>query len=177
MTGECKRIAESSEIVERDQLLIVALDRMSLEIPWGVRPRRETHGRRQTFRRQSRPLRRRQAKHEAAPKNRRTRPKLPRRTHHLAQASIWIRCPGTISAELQEVCRRIHKQCPGFEQVDQILIRPHVNVEGSANWALAAVRPRVDNRSLRAARDMIGFLQQAYRLMPAEVQGRDKRRG
>ncbi len=70
------------------------------------------------------------------------------------------------SAELQEVCLRTLKQCPGFEQVNQILIQPRVNVEGSANWTLAAVRPRVDNRSLRAARDTIGFLQRTYQLTP-----------
>ena len=71
------------------------------------------------------------------------------------------------SAELQEVCLRTLKQCPGFEQVNEILIQPRDNAEGSANWTLAAVRPRVDNRSLRAARETIGFLQQTYRLIPA----------
>jgi hypothetical protein len=80
------------------------------------------------------------------------------------------------SAELQEVCLRTLKQCPGFEQVNEILIQARDNAEGSANWTLAAVRPRVDNRSLRAARETIGFLQQTYRLIPGEAQGRDKRR-
>ena len=75
------------------------------------------------------------------------------------------------SAELQEVCLRTLKQCPGFEQVKQILIQPRVNVEGSPNWTLAAVRPRVDNRSLRAARDTIGILQRTYQLTPGEAQG------
>ena len=45
------------------------------------------------------------------------------------------------SAELQEVCLRTLKQCPGFEQVNEILIQPRDNAEGSANWTLAAVRP------------------------------------
>jgi hypothetical protein len=82
------------------------------------------------------------------------------------------------SAELQEVCLRTLKQCPGFEQVNEILIQPRDNTEGFANWTLAAVRPRVDNHSLRAARETIGFLQQTYRLIPADEQGlRDKRRG
>ena len=80
------------------------------------------------------------------------------------------------SVELQEVCLRTLKRCPGFEQVNEILIQPRDNAEGSANWTLAAVRPRVDNRSLRAARETIGFLQQTYRLIPGEAQGRDKRR-
>ena len=81
------------------------------------------------------------------------------------------------SAELQEVCLRTLKQCRGFERVDRILIQPRDNAEGSANWTLAAVRPPVDNRSLRAARETIGFLQQTYRLIPSEAQGRAKRRG
>jgi hypothetical protein len=81
------------------------------------------------------------------------------------------------SAELQEVCLRTLKQCRGFERVDRILIQPRDNAEGFANWTLAAVRPRVDNRSLRAARETIGVLQQTYQLIPGEAQGRDKRRG
>ena len=81
------------------------------------------------------------------------------------------------SAELQEVCLRMLKQCPGFEQVNEILIQPRDTAEDSANWTLAAVRPRVDNRSLRAARETIGLLQQTYRLIPVDSQGRDKRGG
>ncbi len=81
------------------------------------------------------------------------------------------------SAELQEVCLRTLKQCRGFERVVRILIQPRDNAEGSANWTLAAVRPPVDNSSLRAARETIGFLQQTYRLIPGDSQRRDKRRG
>jgi hypothetical protein len=88
-----------------------------------------------------------------------------------------VRCEVRSSAELQEVCLRTLKQCPGFEQVNEILIQPRDNAEGSANWTLAAVRPRVDNRSLRGARATIGFLQQTYRLTPGEPRRRDKRRG
>ncbi len=80
------------------------------------------------------------------------------------------------SAELQEVCLRTLKQCRGFEQVNRILIQPRDNAEDSANWFLAAVRPPVDNRSLRAARETIGLLQQTYRLIPSDSQGRGKRR-
>ena len=87
-----------------------------------------------------------------------------------------IRREARSSAELQEVCLRTLKQCPGFEQVNEILIQPRDNAEGSVNWTLAAVRPRVDNRSLRAARETIGFLQQTYRLIHGEAQGPGKRR-
>jgi hypothetical protein len=81
------------------------------------------------------------------------------------------------SAELQEVCLHTLKQCRGFERVNRILIQPRDNAEGSANWTLAAVRPPVDNRSLRAARETIKLLQQTYRLNADDSQGRDKRRG
>ncbi|MGH6801256.1 MAG: hypothetical protein ACRECZ_07575, partial [Methylocella sp.] len=81
------------------------------------------------------------------------------------------------SAELQEVCLRTLKQCRGFERVNRILIEPRDNAEGSANWTLAAVRPPVDNHSLRAARETIGLLQQTYRLIPSDSRDRDKRRG
>jgi hypothetical protein len=73
------------------------------------------------------------------------------------------------SAELQEVCLRMLKQCPGFERVDAILIQPRENAEGAANWTVAAVRPRVDNRYLRGARETIGLLQQTYQLNPEDA--------
>jgi len=82
------------------------------------------------------------------------------------------------SAELQEVCLRTLRKCPGFERVDAILIQPRDNVEGAANWTVAAVRPRVDNQYLRGARETIGRLQQTYELNPAEAHVRNvKRRG
>lgn len=81
------------------------------------------------------------------------------------------------SAELQEVCLRILKQCPGFEQVDKILIQPRESIEGSPNWTVAAFRPRVDNRSLRAARETIGLLQQNYELSSDAPQASPRRRG
>jgi hypothetical protein len=82
------------------------------------------------------------------------------------------------SSELQEVCLRTLKKCPGFERVNAILIQPRDNIEGAANWTVAAVRPRVDNQFLRGARETIGLLQQTYQLSPAEVQVRGiKRRG
>ena len=85
------------------------------------------------------------------------------------------------SAELQEVCLRMLKKCPGFERVDAILIQPrdtsaHDDLEGAANWTVAAVRPRVDNQILRSARETIGLLQQTYQLPPAEAQMRGGKR-
>jgi hypothetical protein len=97
--------------------------------------------------------------------------------------SVRVRREIRTSAELQEVCLRTLKKCPGFERVDAILIQPRDNsacerLEGAANWTLAAVKPRVDNQSLRAARETIGYLQKTYQLHPAEVQmrGSGKRR-
>jgi hypothetical protein len=80
------------------------------------------------------------------------------------------------SAELQDVCLRTLKQCPGFERVDTILIQPRENAEGAANWTVAAVRPRVDNRSLRGAREMISFLQKTYELHPEDALKRNCKR-
>jgi hypothetical protein len=81
------------------------------------------------------------------------------------------------SVELQEVCLRTLKQCPGFERVNEIMIQSRDSAAaGSANWTLAAVHPRVDNHSLRAARETIGYLQQTYRLSPGELNARAKRR-
>ena len=83
------------------------------------------------------------------------------------------------SAELQEVCLRTLKKCPGFERVDAILIQPRentANIEGAANWTVAAVRPRVDNQFLRGARETIGLLQQTYQLNPLEAQARGIKR-
>lgn len=67
-------------------------------------------------------------------------------------------------AELQAVCLRELKQCEGFEHVDQILVQPREIGEGITNWTVAAVKPRVDNKALRAARRKIEFLQRTYAL-------------
>lgn len=81
------------------------------------------------------------------------------------------------SLELQDVCLKALKQCPGFERVNQIVIQPRDCPEGAANWTLAAVRPRVDNNSLRAARATIGLLQKLYALSRSETKPSAKRRG
>jgi hypothetical protein len=68
------------------------------------------------------------------------------------------------NAELQTICLQSLKACPGFEQVNEILIQPRETVLGGPNWTLAAVRPRVDNKALRSARDVIDMLQRSYDL-------------
>jgi hypothetical protein len=72
-------------------------------------------------------------------------------------------------AELQAVCLDTLKQCQGFERVNEVLVQPRESFAGAANWTLAAVRPRVDNNALRAARGTIDFLQKTYMLNEAEA--------
>jgi hypothetical protein len=79
------------------------------------------------------------------------------------------------SAELQQVCLRTLKQCPGFEQINEVWIQPRGIEDGAVNWTLAAVRPRVDNHSLRGARETIGYLQRTYQLAPSEAKSHIKR--
>ncbi len=79
-------------------------------------------------------------------------------------------------AELQEICLQTLKQCPGFEQVNEIVVQCRESEEGFANWTLAAVRPRVDNKVLRAARGTINMLQQTYQLNPNEIPGRSSQK-
>jgi hypothetical protein len=68
------------------------------------------------------------------------------------------------NTELQAICLRSLKACPGFERVSEILIQPRTAHAGGANWTLAAVRPRVDNEALRGARSIIDRLQRSYQL-------------
>jgi hypothetical protein len=77
---------------------------------------------------------------------------------------------------LQGICLQSLKQCPGFELVHEILIQPRDSLEGGANWTLAAVRPRVGNQALRAARGMIQMLQTNYELTETEVLPKTNRR-
>jgi hypothetical protein len=79
-------------------------------------------------------------------------------------------------AELQAVCLQTLKGCEGFEQVNEVLVQPRDCAEGVANWTLAAVRPRVDNKSLRGARGAIDFLQRTYQLNAAEAEASSIRR-
>ncbi|SFK50567.1 hypothetical protein SAMN05444581_10955 [Methylocapsa palsarum] len=67
------------------------------------------------------------------------------------------------------VCLQTLKKCAGFEQVSEVIVQPRENAAGSANWTLAAVRPRVNNNALRAARGTIEFLQQNYELNPSDI--------
>ena len=73
------------------------------------------------------------------------------------------------STELQSICLNSLRQCAGFENVCEILIQPRASLEGGTNWTLAAVRPRVDNNVLRAARSTIEMLQTSYALTDAEI--------
>lgn len=75
------------------------------------------------------------------------------------------------SVELQAICLRRLKACPGFERVNEILIQPRTVHAGGANWTLAAVRPRVDNDALRGARETIDHLQRSYQLAAGEPRG------
>ena len=80
------------------------------------------------------------------------------------------------SSKLQTICLQSLKQCVGFEHVHEILIQPRESLEGGTNWTLAAVRPRVDNNVLRAARSTIEMLQTSYALTDAELQNKQTRR-
>ncbi len=80
------------------------------------------------------------------------------------------------SNELQSICLRSLKGCPGFEHVNEILIQPRETLGGGTNWTLAAVRPRVSNNVLRAARGTIEMLQTTYELVGAEMAARPARR-
>jgi hypothetical protein len=79
-------------------------------------------------------------------------------------------------SELQGICLSSLKECPGFEQVSEILIQPRESFEGGTNWTLAAVRPRVSNNVLRAARSTIDMLQKSYELVAGEINMRPGRR-
>ena len=80
------------------------------------------------------------------------------------------------SSELQTICLEKLKACPGFENVDEIAIQPRDTIEDGANWTLAAVRPRVDNKMLRAARGTIEMLQRSYQLHAADAIPQVRRR-
>ena len=80
------------------------------------------------------------------------------------------------SGELQAICLKTLKSCPGFEQVNEILIQPRETTEGGANWTLAAVRPRVDNKVLRGARETINMLQRSYQLNATDLQAKHSKR-
>lgn len=71
--------------------------------------------------------------------------------------------------ELQAACLEALKRCSGFEEVSEILVQPRETDGGLANWTLAAVKPRVRNDALRAARGTIEALQRAYKLQTAGV--------
>ena len=73
------------------------------------------------------------------------------------------------SMQLQGICLDKLRTCPGFEHVSEIMIQPREIFEGGTNWTLAAVRPRVPNTVLRAARSTIEMLQTNYELHAADA--------
>ena len=79
-------------------------------------------------------------------------------------------------SQLQGICLRSLKNCDGFEHVNEILIQPRESFGDGTNWTLAAVRPRVANNVLRAARSTIDMLQTSYELVPSEILDRPSRR-
>jgi len=68
------------------------------------------------------------------------------------------------ASELQTIILESLKECPGFEKTQDIQIQPREQCEGGANWMLASVRPRVDSKILRGARETIDHLQRSYEL-------------
>ncbi len=77
--------------------------------------------------------------------------------------------------ELQAICLKSLQACVGFEHVNEVLIQPRESTQGGANWTLAAVRPRVDNRALRQARETIDMLQRSYELCSEDLVKAQKR--
>jgi hypothetical protein len=73
------------------------------------------------------------------------------------------------STELQAIILQSLKVCPGFEEIHEVMIQPRDHCEGGTNWTLAAVRPRVEGKVLRGARETITFLQRSYQLDEADM--------
>jgi len=73
------------------------------------------------------------------------------------------------SSELQAIILESLKECPGFEKTQDIQIQPREQCEGGTNWTLASVRPRVDSKILRGARQTIDYLQRSYELNEVDV--------
>jgi hypothetical protein len=73
-------------------------------------------------------------------------------------------------AELREICLRALRRREGFENVDDILIQLRESSAGGSNWMMAGFRPRVDNKALRRARDVIDHLRQSYQLLTIDAE-------
>jgi len=73
------------------------------------------------------------------------------------------------ASELQIIILESLKECPGFEKTQDIQIQPREHCEGGTNWTLASVRPRVDSKILRGARQTIDYLQRSYELNEVDV--------
>jgi hypothetical protein len=73
-------------------------------------------------------------------------------------------------SELSAICLRTLRTCPGFDMVKEVVVRPKdIAVRDSGNvsapnWIVAAIRPRVDNQSLRGAQETIRYLRAQYQM-------------
>jgi hypothetical protein len=73
-------------------------------------------------------------------------------------------------SELNAICLRTLRTCPGFALVKEVVVRPKdtaIRDRGNVsapNWLVAAIRPRVNNQSLRVAQEMIRYLQAQYQM-------------
>jgi hypothetical protein len=71
-------------------------------------------------------------------------------------------------SELRAICLQTLRACRGFEMVEEIVVRSKHDdgtvSDGTANWIVAAIRPRVDNQSLRGAQETIRHLQAHYQM-------------
>jgi hypothetical protein len=77
-------------------------------------------------------------------------------------------------SELETICLESLKMRPGFENTAVVRISPRDVTYGDANWQIAGIRPRVDATTLRTARDVIGRLQQTYKLAVCEFDALEK---
>jgi hypothetical protein len=75
-------------------------------------------------------------------------------------------------SELEAICLQTLRACPGFEMVKEIVVRSNdvtkrddgTISDRTTNWIIAAVKPRVDNQSLRGAQETIRYLQTQYQM-------------
>jgi hypothetical protein len=65
--------------------------------------------------------------------------------------------------DLETMCLKRLRKCSGFEMVHEIVVQPKNEHSGHPNWIVAGCKPRVENKSLRAAKETIQSLQEDYR--------------
>jgi hypothetical protein len=74
--------------------------------------------------------------------------------------------------DLERMCLKRLRKCSGFEMVHEIVVQPKNEHSGHPNWIVAGCKPRVENKSLRAAKETIQSLQEDYRLTDGSFVGR-----